>query len=225
MKKFKFYFDKDKEVKWLNEMANQGWALVKYKAGFYTFIPCTPGEWVYDVDLNDKVLSLSKEYRDFLEEAHIEVVSVWGVWFVAQRRSKYGPLELYTDKASKIEQYKRIRKVFKVACIMELLLMYMELFLFYLDSKWFIALGALVLFLMFIILARALVMINKKIESLENRVYDPKGSTFLKIGLLITSVFLLLQNSISKEIYSFGLVIGIVFELIGLFYCRIHQVN
>lgn len=225
MKKFKLYFDKDKEGKWLNEMAGQGWMLVNYKAGFYSFVPCTPGEWVYDIDLNDQVLSLSKEYQDFLADAHIEIVCRWGVWFIAKRKSKYGSLELYTDKASKIEQYKRIRNVFKIGCVIELLCMYVELFLFYFDPQWSVALCALILFLMFLILARALMMTNKKIDALENREYDPKSNMYLVIGLLITSVFLLLQDSIPEGIYSCGLIVGIVLECVGLFYGRIHKVN
>lgn len=30
MKKFKLYFDKDKEEKWLNEMSLQGWAMREF---------------------------------------------------------------------------------------------------------------------------------------------------------------------------------------------------
>ena len=34
MKKFKLYFDKDEEVKWLNEMTEQGWDCTDFKGGF-----------------------------------------------------------------------------------------------------------------------------------------------------------------------------------------------
>ena len=33
MKKFKWYYDKDAEEIWLNEMVNQGWALEHYFLG------------------------------------------------------------------------------------------------------------------------------------------------------------------------------------------------
>ena len=37
MMKFKLYFDTDAEVKWLNEMADKGYAMTRFFAGFYTF--------------------------------------------------------------------------------------------------------------------------------------------------------------------------------------------
>ena len=37
MVKFRLYFDKDKETKWLNKMAAAGWAMIGFFAGFYKF--------------------------------------------------------------------------------------------------------------------------------------------------------------------------------------------
>ena len=34
MIRFRLYFDKDAETKWLNEMAEQGWAMKSFFAGF-----------------------------------------------------------------------------------------------------------------------------------------------------------------------------------------------
>lgn len=35
--RWKFYFDKDKEEQWLNEMAAKGWSMKSFLAGRYTF--------------------------------------------------------------------------------------------------------------------------------------------------------------------------------------------
>lgn len=51
MIKFKLYYDKDQEEKFLNEMSDQGYAMKKFFLGFYTFEPCNPGEYTYRVDL------------------------------------------------------------------------------------------------------------------------------------------------------------------------------
>ena len=38
MKKFKLYFDKDKEEKWLNEMSLQGWAMREFFFDMFLFV-------------------------------------------------------------------------------------------------------------------------------------------------------------------------------------------
>ena len=35
--RWKFYFDKDKEEQWLNEMADKGWNMKKSRFGIYIF--------------------------------------------------------------------------------------------------------------------------------------------------------------------------------------------
>ena len=52
MTKFKIYFDKDVETKWLNQMVAEGWALKSFFAGFYTFEECKKGEYIYPMSLS-----------------------------------------------------------------------------------------------------------------------------------------------------------------------------
>ena len=47
MIRFRLYFDKDAETKWLNEMAEQGWAMKSFFTGFYSFERCEPGQYMY----------------------------------------------------------------------------------------------------------------------------------------------------------------------------------
>ena len=51
MKKFKLYYDKDKEEAFLNEMSAKGYAMKRFFLGLYTFEKCRPGEYTYRVDL------------------------------------------------------------------------------------------------------------------------------------------------------------------------------
>ena len=53
MKKFALYFDTDKEMEWLNKMAQEGYAMVDFFAGLYTFEPCEKGEWQYQIDIGN----------------------------------------------------------------------------------------------------------------------------------------------------------------------------
>lgn len=54
MIKFRLYYDKDAETKWLNEMAEQGWAMKSFFAGFYSFERCEPGQYMYQVDFGNR---------------------------------------------------------------------------------------------------------------------------------------------------------------------------
>ena len=44
---FKLFFvwDFEKEERWLNEMAQEGWVLDNTGFSFYTFVRCEPGEY------------------------------------------------------------------------------------------------------------------------------------------------------------------------------------
>ena len=167
MRKFKLMFDKDKEIEWLNAMCQNGWALKRFKYGLYTFEPCVPGEYVFDTDLNDNVLTLSSGYRELLKEMDIEFLCCSGFWFLVRRKASYGPLELYTDYESKIGQYRKIRNMFKAVAILELLVMYMQLYAYWMDRDWIFLAAAVVLFLMFFTLLRGAIAMNERVEQLK----------------------------------------------------------
>ena len=68
--RWKFYFDKDKEEQWLNEMAAKGWSMKSFFAGRYTFEQTQPGEYLYQVELLPRNV---KEKAEYLEEAESKV--------------------------------------------------------------------------------------------------------------------------------------------------------
>lgn len=83
MVKFRLYFDKDKETKWLNKMAAAGWAMTGFFAGFYKFEQSEKGKYSYQIDFGNKFFSVSKDYREFMEDADIELQSgAFGYFFV-----------------------------------------------------------------------------------------------------------------------------------------------
>lgn len=126
MKKFRLYFDKDKEEEWLNEMSRQGWAMTEYFAGLYIFTSCEPGQYIYRIDMqgvpgrtpvwrNDY-----QEYIELVEETGAEYVCRWGWWLIFRREAAKGEFALYTDTESQIALYKRIRWMFLFIGILEL---------------------------------------------------------------------------------------------------------
>lgn len=124
MKKFRLYFDKDKEETWLNEMSQRGWAMVDFFAGLYIFVPCEPGEYTYRVDMPGEVgrtpiWKENREYISLVEETGAEYVCRWGWWMIFRKETAKGAFELYTDTESQVALYRRIRKMFMVVGLLE----------------------------------------------------------------------------------------------------------
>ena len=122
MIRFKFTFDKDEEQDWLNDYCQQGWAMASFFAGFYTFIPCAPGEFIYQMDLLPGTGLRAHDYEGyvvFMHETGVEVVQRWGRWVYLRKRADEGPFEIYTDLDSQIALYQRIRQLFLWVLVIE----------------------------------------------------------------------------------------------------------
>ena len=120
MKKFRLYYDKDKEEAFLNEMSGKGYAMKHFFLGVYTFEKCQPGEYTYRVDLiSDKTVEQRNELYDLIRDSGGELVQTWGIWAIFRKK---GNFELYTDPESQIKQFRRIRKIFLRLVIVEFLL-------------------------------------------------------------------------------------------------------
>lgn len=124
MIRLKFTFDKDLEQEWLNGWCRRGWAFRSFFAGVYTFVPCRPGEFIYQIDLMPGTglrASDPEGYREFMEDTGVEVIQRWARWVYLRRRAEDGPFEVYTDPQSKMELYRRIRRMFLWFLAVELL--------------------------------------------------------------------------------------------------------
>lgn len=123
MIRFLWTFDKEREEGWLNDYCQQGWALASFFAGLATFVPCEPGEFIYQIDLLPGAGLRADDYEGyviFMHETGVEVVQRWGRWVYLRRRAEEGPFEIYTDTESRIDLYRRIRKLFLWALCLEL---------------------------------------------------------------------------------------------------------
>lgn len=120
MKKFRLYYDKDKEETFLNDMSAKGYAMKRFFLGFYTFEECQPGEYTYRVDLiSDKTTEQRNELYDLIRDSGGELVQTWGIWAIFRKK---GNFELYTDPESQIKQFRRIRTIFLRLALMEFIL-------------------------------------------------------------------------------------------------------
>lgn len=123
MIQWKFTFDKDEEQDWLNDYCQEGWAMVSFFAGLVTFVPCRPGEFIYQIDLLPGSGLRADDYEgyvSFMSDMDVEVLQRWGRWVYLRKRAEDGPFEVYTDTDSKIQLYRRIRKMFLWVLVLDL---------------------------------------------------------------------------------------------------------
>lgn len=121
MIKFRWYYDKDKEEIFLNEMTEKGFAMTKFFLGFYKFERCKPNEYTYRVDLiNEKTERELRDYINLIEETGAEFVQRWGIWAFFRKK---GEFNLYTDIDSQITLYTKIRNTFLWLSIIEIFIL------------------------------------------------------------------------------------------------------
>ena len=201
MLKFKLYWDKDAETKWLNEMADEGWAMSGFFAGFYKFEQAEKGKWRYQIDFGEKFGSVTEDYREFMNEAEIEIVQNWGYWIILRKLASKGEFQLYTDVESSIEHYTKILKMFKAVTIIELICFFIEV----MAAASGVAIGwvfACIIAAFTLAVANATIKTKNKILELKSRQsgIDPEKderqvSPLLMVGLLLNSCGLLMRQS------------------------------
>ena len=223
MIRFKLYFDKDKETRWLNDMADQGWAMNGFFAGFYRFEPCEKGKYTYQIDFGNEFFSVSNDYREFMSDSDIEIIQSWGFWVFLRKLSSEGEFQLYTDVDSQIEHYKKIRNMFKAVTVIELICLFIELFSASMTNSpllWsFVFLILAIIIAFFNITNRTNDIIHELTER-KTGIEEPRSrsiSIFLIIGLLLNSCVLMMKDSIPSYIVCPLQLIVIVLMLVGVY--------
>ena len=221
MIKFRLYFDKDKETEWLNKQAQNGLAMTGFFAGFYSFEKCEPGEYTYQVDFGEKFFSISNDYREFMEDNGIEIIQSWGYWILLRKKASEGEFKLYTDVDSSIEHYTKIRNMFKVVTIIELICFFVECFC--VQAKPFFIFFVILLGLIVLAFMNITLKTNKIIAELKERkgevvnTCNDKVSPLLPCGLLLNSCALIISDSINPYIKLGIQIAAIVFMLLGIY--------
>ncbi len=229
MIKFRMYYDKDKETAWLNEMVAQGWAMTGFFAGFYRFEQCEPGEYTYQIDFGDKFFNISNGYREFMEDMGVQIVQKWGFWIILRKLASEGEFKLYTDVDSSIEHYTKIRTMFKIGTIIELICFFVEMWCAMQGNKMAIWMMFFIMILVFVLM-KAAFKTNYIIAELKERKGEVvkcgfgkgKVSPLLPCGMLINSCAVLAKESvaISPTIIMLFQVIAIILMLVGLYRLR-----
>lgn len=232
MIRFRLYYNKDKETKYLNEMAEKGYAMTGFCMGFYSFDTCRPGEYIYQVDITEGMFRVSNDYREFMRDMGVEIVCLWGPWVILRKRASEGPFVLYTDVESSIEHYTKIKRLFKIAIVIEICCLFMEVLAGTMGGRTATAWAFSFIFLAIIIgFVRELNRINGILEDLKarngssletgllNRRRNVSG--FLIAGLLLNGIWYLIpQFEVSEQsAFMYGFMKGAWRGLTVLFLC------
>ena len=102
--KWFWVWDFEKEERWLNSMAMQGWALCEVGFCKYVFERTEPGEYIIRLEMRRE----DAEYEAFLEELGAEKVGRMVQWLYYRRRAEEGPFDLFSDIDSRIAHLDRI---------------------------------------------------------------------------------------------------------------------
>jgi hypothetical protein len=99
----KWFVDFDKEEKWLNDMAREGWAFWHSNGLVYRFKQCKPGEFIYQIDFDeDKSKQGVGDYVVFRKSCGDQFVHQWKRKIYWKRETASGPFEAENNVAAKL---------------------------------------------------------------------------------------------------------------------------
>ena len=102
-----FVWDFEKEERWLNEMAMDGWALKDVGICRYSFERTEPGEYTVRLEMR----RADDEYMGLLEESGAEFVGRYLQWHYFRKRTSLGAFDLLSDIDSRVDHLTRIGKM------------------------------------------------------------------------------------------------------------------
>ena len=110
IRKWFWVWDFEKEERWLNEMALQGWVLDGVGWCTYHFRRSEPGEYTVRLEMRPA----DDAYLSFMEETGAEYVGRVFQWIFFRKKAEDGAFDLYSDIDSRIEHLDRIGRVLAI---------------------------------------------------------------------------------------------------------------
>ena len=107
IRKWFWVWEFEKEERWLNEMAESGWALDEVGFARYTFVPCEPGEYIIRLEMHKE----DENYMEFMSELGAEYVGRVASWIYFRRNAAIGQFDLFSDADSRISHLDKIGKL------------------------------------------------------------------------------------------------------------------
>jgi len=117
----KLFMNYEKEEAWLNQMAAKGLAFENYTPTRYVFEDSQPGEYIYRIELLDKLPSRpeSQKYLHFMEENGVEFIASYLRWVYFRKKAADGAFDIYSDIDSKLKHYRRVNQLWlTLGCVL-----------------------------------------------------------------------------------------------------------
>ena len=100
----------EEEENWLDEMAQEGWALCGVGFCRYVFEPCEKGEYRFKLEYlaNRASHSESVKYISFIEETGAEYVAHWMNWAYFRQKAEKGKFKVLSSRGTRIKHMERV---------------------------------------------------------------------------------------------------------------------
>ncbi len=105
--KWFWVWDFDKEERWLNEMAMNGWKFVGVGFCRYTFEKCEQDEYTIRLEMHNS----DDAYLSFMKETGAEYVGRMVQWIYFRKKTELGQFDIFSDIDSKIKHLDKISKM------------------------------------------------------------------------------------------------------------------
>ena len=115
----------EKEERWLNEMAAQGWVLAEVGFCRFTFARCEPGAYTVRLEMRPH----DEQYLSFMEDTGAEYIGRCIRWVYFRRSSELGPFDLFSDLDSKLAHLRKIHQMLLIVGMLNLFAGILNLFI------------------------------------------------------------------------------------------------
>ena len=128
MIKRRIFINYEKEEKWLNEMAQKGYHLVKYSLTKYTFEEGEAGKYIYLIQyVGNNTDEENEEYFQIMKDSNVELITYAMNWAIFRKKTEDGPFNIFSDYASKIQHYYSISKMLGILTLVNLFLAFLNI--------------------------------------------------------------------------------------------------
>ena len=120
MTKYRWFWvwDFEKEERWLNEMAVNGWTLCEVGYCRYVFEKTETNEYTIRLEMRP----FEQDYVDFMEQTGAEYIGRILQWIYFRKKSELGQFDIFSDLDSRITHIRKIHNMVLFLAIANLLL-------------------------------------------------------------------------------------------------------
>lgn len=159
----------EQEEEWLNAMSAEGLQLSSVGFCRYTFEEGEAGAYQYRLELLESLPTApqSKEYLRFMEDMGVEHVGSLFGWVYFRKKTSEGAFDLYSDTASRLKHFGRMRSLVLVGLLLNLFAGLLNLGISFHDGLEFNGRISLISFGVSALLFYAWVKLRQKIQAIK----------------------------------------------------------